>query len=455
IYMAQINYPDAYLVLMREVMKDDYGTWLAAQDAPLFRVVRLNMTKITEEAFLAEFPDVLRLSYYPGFLYRMPDYVTSLGNHPYHHAGCFYIQEPSASLPVEALTLRTGDRVLDACAAPGGKSTQILSELDGSGFLLSNEIDAQRNRTLRFNLQRFGDDNLMVTQNDTSVIGPSLQDYFDKILVDAPCSGTGMFRKDPGGIAYFSQKNIDHCVRMQHDILENVYPALKTNGILVYSTCTFTLDENENQIRSFIDRHPDMIIETYPFSIGRPGIGDAQDEIHKCRRVTLLEGGEGHFICRMRKTGSTFSSHIAMMKQSRNPLVQTLLDQWLDVKVPFYELNNHVYLSRHPMPTPDNIRITQIGVHLGTVVKGRIDPDHAFALSKIARDHFIPKVDVPLDQIIAYLRGETLSIPNLRGYVLITYRHQPIGFAKGDGSILKNHFPKGIRSFQKFSEKDK
>ncbi|MGB7594631.1 MAG: RsmB/NOP family class I SAM-dependent RNA methyltransferase, partial [Erysipelotrichaceae bacterium] len=296
--MATAKLPDAYLELMREIMGADYETWMAALDAPLFRVVRLNPTKIDEQTFLNEFPTAIRLNDYPGLLYRMPESETSLGNHPFHHAGCFYIQEPSASLPVVALGIEKGDKVLDCCAAPGGKSTQILGDLDGTGLLVSNEIDSQRNQTLRFNLQRFGDDNLLVTQNDTFILGSAFRGYFDKILVDAPCSGMGMFRKDPTGIKYFSQKNIEHCQRMQKDILENIYPALKENGILVYSTCTFTLEENEKQLRSFIERHPDMLVEELPFSIGRPGIDD-HPELTKSRRITLLEGGEGHFICRL------------------------------------------------------------------------------------------------------------------------------------------------------------
>jgi 16S rRNA C967 or C1407 C5-methylase (RsmB/RsmF family)/NOL1/NOP2/fmu family ribosome biogenesis protein len=446
--------PIAYLDLMREIMGTDYEAWTAALEAPLFRVVRLNPTKIDEQAFLDEFPDAERLEKYPGFLYRMPANESSLGNHPFHHAGCFYIQEPSASLPVVALCVEKDDKVLDCCAAPGGKSTQILSELDGTGLLVSNEIDSKRNQTLRFNLQRFGEDNLLVTQNDTFVLGSAFRGYFDKILIDAPCSGMGMFRKDPSGIKYFSQKNIDHCVRMQKDILENVYPALKENGILVYSTCTFTFEENEDQIASFIERHPDMIVEELPFTIGRPGISK-HGELTRSRRITLLEGGEGHYIFRLRKTGTQTRANITTLKPSQDALVRHTLDAWLDVKIPSYELNGHIYLSRTTLPTSEPIRITQAGVHLGEIVKGRIDPDQAFATSKIARDAFIQKQALTLPQTLAYLRGETLPIAEIRGFVLLTYRNQAIGFAKGDGNILKNHFPKGIRSFQRFSENGK
>mgnify|MGYP001764405320 CR=1 FL=1 len=200
-------------------MGEDYEAWRAAQETPLFRCVRLNPNKIDEQTWRNEFPNSKRIESYPGLLYTIDESMTSLGNHPFHHAGCFYLQDPSASLAVEALTVSKGDRILDACASPGGKSTQILSQLDGSGLLVSNEIDAKRNLTLRFNLQRFGDDNIIVTQNDTQTIGKYLSGYFDKILIDAPCSGMGMFRKDPKGIAYFSQSNIDHCVRMQKEIL--------------------------------------------------------------------------------------------------------------------------------------------------------------------------------------------------------------------------------------------
>jgi 16S rRNA C967 or C1407 C5-methylase (RsmB/RsmF family)/NOL1/NOP2/fmu family ribosome biogenesis protein len=452
--MARVEYPLAYLQLMRDIMQEDYDAWLAAQDTPLFRVVRLNPTKISMEEFLEEFPLAIRLHDYPGLLFRMPESETSLGNHPFHHAGCFYIQEPSASLPVEAMRIEKNDKVLDCCAAPGGKSTQIFGSLESTGLLISNEIDSPRNRTLRFNLQRFGDDNLLVLQNDIATLGQTLRGTFDKILIDAPCSGMGMFRKDPEGLKYFSQKNIDHCVKMQGDILDNVYPALKENGILVYSTCTFTLEENEVQIASFIDHHPDMVIEELPFSVGRPGLSD-RDDLRKCRRITLLEGGEGQFICRMRKTKGEPSAHLSTLRPSQNQLIQNTLDDWLNTRIPFYEMNGHIYLSRYPLPVSDKLRIMQAGVHLGDVVKGRIEPDHAFALSKIASEHFKQRRDLSLEQTLIYLRGETLPIGGIKGYVLLTYRKKPIGFGKGDGSILKNHFPKGLRSLQKFSEKEK
>lgn len=452
--MATVNLPAAYLDLIREIMGTEYEAWMAALDAPLFRVVRLNPTKLDEQSFQDEFPEAIRLTDYPGLLYRMPDSETSLGNHPFHHAGCFYIQEPSATLPVVALGITKGDKVLDCCAAPGGKSTQILSELNGSGLLVSNEIDSQRNQTLRFNLQRFGDDNLLVTQNDTFVLGNAFRGYFDKILVDAPCSGMGMFRKDPTGIKYFSQKNIEHCERMQKDILENVYPALKENGILVYSTCTFTFEENEQQILSFIKRHPDMIIEELPFAIGRPGI-DRNNVLLKARRITLLEGGEGHFICRLRKTGVQSMANISTLKPDQDDLVKRILDPWLDLAVRSHALNGHIYLSRCALPDAQNIKIAQAGVYLGEIVKGRIDPAQAFATSKIARDHFVQKCELSKAQTIEYLRGETLPVTDIKGFVLLTYRHQAIGFAKGDGILLKNHFPKGLRSFQRFSENKK
>ena len=453
--MARTNYPQAYLDLMREVMGADYDKWMEAQDSPLFRVVRLNPTKLTESAFIDEFPEALRLTEYPGYLYRMPQSETSLGTHPFHHAGCFYIQEPSASLPAVALSIQKGDKVLDVCASPGGKSTQILSMLDSSGFLVSNEIDSKRNQTLRFNLERFGDDNVLVIQNDTAVIGKSFKGYFDKILIDAPCSGMGMYRKDPLGMRFFSTPNIDHCARMQRDILDNIYPALKNNGVLVYSTCTFTKTENELQIAAFMERHPDMILEELPFSIGRPGIWKNHPAMTKCRRITVLEGGEGHFIARMRKSGSESIPRVSVHKPSQNPLIQQTLSSWIDPKISVYEFNNQLYVSRFPIPDAKDIRIKQVGVYLGEIIKGRINLQHAFALSKIARASFVQKQALSRMQTEAYLHGDALEIPYIKGYVLLTYQNQAIGFAKGDGTVLKNHFPKGIRSFQKFSDKSK
>ena len=184
--------------------------------------------------------------------------------------------------------------------------------------------------TLRFNLQRFGEDNLLVTQNDTKTLGESFIDYFDKIVVDAPCSGMGMYRKDPSGMKYFSTNNILHCARMQEEILENVYPSLKAGGVLVYSTCTFAKEENEERVHEFMLNHPDMVIEDVPFSIGREGFGDLDENLKKCRRITVLEGGEGHFICRMRKLGKQETKQPALLQPVANPLIRNFVSIFLD-----------------------------------------------------------------------------------------------------------------------------
>lgn len=437
---------------MREVMSDDYDAWLAAQDAPLFRALRLNPRKISVDAFLREFPDAKRIEGYPAYLYHVPTTDVSLGNHPFHHAGCFYLQEPSASLVVEALDIRENENVLDCCAAPGGKSTQILSKLNGTGILVSNEIDPKRNQTLRFNLQRFGEDNLLITQNDTKTLGESFIGYFDKIVVDAPCSGMGMYRKDPSGMKYFSTNNILHCARMQEEILENVYPSLKEGGVLVYSTCTFAKEENEERIHDFMRKHPDMVIEDVPFSIGRKGFGDLDENLEKCRRITVLEGGEGHFICRMRKHGKQETKQPALLQPVAVPLIRNFVSMFLDESIRSYIIHDKINLSRHDLPCPSKINVVQAGVYLGEKIQDRIEIDHAFASSQIAQTYFKQKIELGDEETLRFLHGDTIDIEGVKGYVLIGYRGKTYGLGKGDGRQIKNKFPKGIRIFQKFSE---
>lgn len=437
---------------MREVMSDDYDAWLAAQDAPLFRAVRLNPRKISVDEFLREFPDAKRIEGYPAYLYHVPTTDVSLGNHPFHHAGCFYLQEPSASLVVEALDIQENENVLDCCAAPGGKSTQILSKLGGTGILVSNEIDPKRNQTLRFNLQRFGEDNLIVTQNDTKTLGESFIGFFDKIVVDAPCSGMGMYRKDPSGMKYFSTNNILHCARMQKDILENVYPSLKEGGVLVYSTCTFAKEENETQIQHFIERHPDMVIEDLPFSIGREGLGDLDENLKKCRRITVLEGGEGHFICRMRKLGKQDERQPDLLQPVANPLIRNFVSMFLDDSIRGYLVHDKINLARRELPCPSKINVVQAGVYLGEKIQDRIEIDHAFASSQIALTFFKQKIELGEEYTQRFMHGDTIDIEGIKGYVLIGYQGKYYGLGKGDGRLIKNKFPKGIRVFQKFSE---
>lgn len=434
-------------------MGEDYEAWRAAQETPLFRCARLNPNKIDEQTWQNEFPNSKRIESYPGLLYTIDESMTSLGNHPFHHAGCFYLQDPSASLAVEALTVSKGDKILDACASPGGKSTQILSRLDGSGLLVSNEIDAKRNLTLRFNIQRYGDDNVIVTQSDTQTIGKNLTGYFDKILIDAPCSGMGMFRKDPKGIAYFSQSNIDHCVRMQKEILENIYPCLKQDGILVYSTCTFSKEENEGQIESFLLRHPDMVIESLPFEIGRKGLFENNSDLSKSRRVTVLEGGEGHFICRMRKTGPAEKPRISVATPSKTPLVKTFVETYLDPAILTYMIGDRIYGASNPLPLLTGLNVTQIGAYIGQVINQRVEIDHAFATSKIAANGYFKNVlDLNESETQRFLRGETLFNDTAKGYVLVRYKGKIFALGKGDGQQIKNKFPKGLRTLQKFSE---
>ena len=221
---------------------------------------------------------------------------------------------------------------------------------------------------------------------------------------------------------------------------------------MVYSTCTFSRAENEEQIASFRTRHPDMVIESLPFDIGRNGLFEKHSELSKSRRITVLEGGEGHFICRMRKTGLAEKPRITVATPSKTPLVKTFVDTYLDPSILSYMIGDRLYGASNPLPMLTGLNITQIGAYIGQVINQRVEIDHAFATSKIANGYFNNVLDLNESETQRFLRGETLFNDTTKGYVLLRYKGKIFALGKGDGQQIKNKFPKGLRTLQKFSE---
>ena len=273
----------------------DVAAFLASAQKPHVKGLRVNTLKIDPERFLK-----FHLAAAPTPFCKEGFYIPSeekLGNHPLHHAGAFYLQEPSAMSAVTALDPRPGDRVLDLCAAPGGKSTQIAARLSGAGFLLSNEIVKSRANILLSNMERMGVLNAAVTNCHPDVIADACFEAFDKVLVDAPCSGEGMIRKDPTILENWSEENVTACALRQQKILNSAARCLKPGGVLVYSTCTFSKEEDEDVIEQFLKEHSEFSLEPIAASFGRPAI-----DLPSARRILWTDGGEGHFVARLRKS---------------------------------------------------------------------------------------------------------------------------------------------------------
>ena len=296
----------------RALLGERYDTLYAAPQETAARGVTVSALRTTPEEFAARADFPLRPSPFckAAFVVEQPDFKP--GRHPYHHAGVFYSQEPSASSAAPLLGVRPGMRVLDLCAAPGGKSSQLAAALQGQGLLVSNEYVAARAEILKSNLERMGVSNAVVLNETPARIAAALPEFFDRVLVDAPCSGEGMFRKEPAALAQHCEALVKQCAELGADILDSAAAALAPGGELVYSTCTFAPEEDEGQVAAFLQRHPEFTLADvlgnvdYPFgSEGEANrTGGLPLDVSKVRRIWPCQGGEGHFMARLVKAGT-------------------------------------------------------------------------------------------------------------------------------------------------------
>ena len=296
----------------RALLGERYDTLYAAPQETAARGVTVSALRTTPEEFAARADFPLRPSPFckAAFVVEQPDFKP--GRHPYHHAGVFYSQEPSASSAAPLLGVKPGMRVLDLCAAPGGKSSQLAAALQGQGLLVSNEYVAARAEILKSNLERMGVSNAVVLNETPARIAAALPEFFDRVLVDAPCSGEGMFRKEPAALAQHCEALVKQCAELGADILDSAAAALAPGGELVYSTCTFAPEEDEGQVAAFLQRHPEFTLADvlgnvdYPFgSEGEANrTGGLPLDVSKVRRIWPCQGGEGHFIARLVKAGT-------------------------------------------------------------------------------------------------------------------------------------------------------
>lgn len=374
----------------------------------------------------------------------------SVGSSPYHHAGGFYSQEPSAMSAVTVLDPQPGERVLDMCAAPGGKSTQIAAKLCSQGLLWSNEIVPSRAQVLVSNIERLGVRNAVVSCEHPERIAGALPEYFDRVLVDAPCSGEGMFRHDPRAVEEWSPEHSDACAVRQRAILDCAAVCTAPDGVLVYSTCTFAPAENELVIADFLERHEEFVLEPITCDFGRPGLAlSDRFDLTLTRRIYPMDGGEGHFVARMRRQGQAQTHHICTDAPAELPgeLADCLSHPVIGRCV---TIGSHIYIVPHGMPDTAGLRIVRAGVLAGEIVKNRIEPAHAFFMSRIP-DELARCVNLTPDdaRLAAFLRGEQIDCgDNLRSWTGVSCDGIVTGFGKCSGGVLKNKYPKGLRSKQ-------
>ena len=341
--------------------------------------------------------------------------------------------------PVSLLDPQPGERICDLCAAPGGKSTQIAGRMLGKGFLLCNEIHPARAKILSRNIERMAVPNALVTNEHPATLASRFPGFFDRVLVDAPCSGEGMFRKEEAAVTDWSQEVVEMCARRQAEILHSAAQLVCPGGRLVYSTCTFAPEEDEQAVENFLESHP----EFQPEQVEAPWFVSTNPGCYRMWPHKLK--GEGHFAAVLRKTGG---------EEQEVPLSQgkPLPQQWqnfakeLGISLPAgkaVSFGQSLFLAPEEMPDIARLKVMRPGLELGTVKKDRFEPAHALALwlrDCANTEHFQP--DSP--QMADYLHGDVVE-SGRKGWCLVCAGDYSIGWGKGDGRVLKNHYPKGLR----------
>lgn len=451
--------PNDFLDRMKALLNDDYDAFIRSYDTQLNSGIRINTLKCSEPEQLAETLRLAeRVKWCPSGYYA--DRSVLSGKHPYHAAGAFYFQEPSAMCAAEGLPLGEAPRILDLCAAPGGKTTHIAARMNNQGLLISNEIVSKRAAVLSENAERMGLTNTIVTNETPSALAVSFPNFFDGIIVDAPCSGEGMFRKEPQAAAEWSVQHTLSCAQRQKNILDDAYRMLKPGGCIMYSTCTFSFDENEAVVEYMADKYGMEICDIPKLDMLSPGIGEYPD-IEKCRRIfPHIQNGEGHFAALLRKKNYMHESEAAQNKPKKKNGRRTD-EKALDSAVKLYRDFEKTYLHRecrgeftlfgsrlYLMPekiNTDKLRIVRCGLLLGEVKKDRFEPSHALSHAFPAEE-YANRVDLCADseQLKKYMAGDILNADK-NGWCVITADGYPIGWGKGSGGTVKNRYPKHLR----------
>lgn len=480
--------PEAFLHRMQEMLGDEYEAFSAGFGQENFQALRVNPLKYAELWASGEGRRLFHLTPVSweknGYYY---DRETQPGRHPYHEAGVYYIQEPSAMVPVNLMEIQSGDKVLDLCAAPGGKSTQIAAALRGKGLLVSNEIHPARAKILSENIERMGVQNSCVTNETPARLSEKFPEYFDRILVDAPCSGEGMFRKNPTACEEWSPKNVELCAARQGGILDCAAGMLRPGGRLVYSTCTFAPQENEGSVSHFLKRHPEF--ELLPIDKAKLGIpeivcdgrpewaeyphdspdggteggaaGACGNLCHTLRLWPHQVKGEGHFAAVFQKQGSVPEGYSAMPAGGLEPGIspkERELDPWWEFarevlgvtsregKTRLLRFGDNLYAAPDCMPELKGLKVLRPGLHLGTLKRNRFEPAHALALAlPCGGIRHVCQLSAEDGSAEAYLRGQTFSMEGEKGWYLICVNGFSLGWGKLAGGVMKNHYPKGLR----------
>lgn len=453
--------PQAFLDRMEQMLGGEYPAFLQSYEKERYQALRVNPLKADRDVFEAAAPFTLRpVAWEPnGFYYGKE---AAPGKHPYHAAGVYYIQEPSAMAPAAYLDAQPGEKILDLCAAPGGKSTQIAAAMRGEGLLISNEIHPARAKILSENIERMGIRNAMVTNESPQSLAKVFEAYFDRIMVDAPCSGEGMFRKNADACDEWSPENVVLCAERQAEILECAASMLRPGGRMVYSTCTFAPEENEGTISQFLAKHPEFeIADVMHYPQMSSGVAawtsDPQPGLERTIRLFPHRvDGEGHYLAVLTKAGSVSENYEGYCARGMEKgIPERDAKEYLDFAKEtlrnkpegnLIRFGEQLYLAPENMPSTKGLKVLRPGLHLGTMKKNRFEPSHALALALRSED-VLHSYDMAGDSqdVRMYLNGQTLQADGEKGWYLMTVDGYSIGWGKLAGGMIKNHYPKGLR----------
>lgn len=444
--------PKDYQNRMRSLLGEDFDSYLKELENPPVKAFRVNTDKISIEEFEKINPfSKEKIPYVENGYYLDFDKV---GNHPYHHAGLIYVQEPGAMAPAECVDIEPDWCILDMCAAPGGKSTQLKNKLSENGVLVSNEIVASRCKILTGNIERLGLNNTVTTCMDTAKLASVFGETFDLVMVDAPCSGEGMFRKEEVAINEWSKENVTMCAKRQSEILENAVKVLKSGGFIVYATCTFSLEENEMVIDAFLDKHEEFELIRVNERVEKhtcEGIkfeGCKCENIHFARRFYPHKSrGEGQFMAVLHHKGKKISN---TLNGQPNKKIDKIVTDFLDDTLVEYNADyigkyngNPIYYNNR-LPIKDGQAFCS-GITIGEIRKNYIMPHHQFFMA--LGNNFKRKINLSLDSdnLTKYLHGEEIDAECENGWAVVTVDGFALGGAKVVNGKAKNHYPKGLR----------
>ncbi len=427
--------PEAFLNRIQQQLGEEYPAFLESLERPRAVALRFNPGKGQQPVlpFVGKGIPWEPLGYY---------YDTNArpGLHPYHEAGVYYLQEASAMAPVSLLNPQPGEWVCDLCAAPGGKTTQVAGRMEGQGFLLCNEINPKRAKILSRNIERMGVSNALVTNEHPQRLAQRFAGCFDRVLVDAPCSGEGMFRKEEAAVTDWSEQTVLMCAARQKEILESAAMLVRPGGRLVYSTCTFAPAENEQVIAAFLQRHP----EYQPEAVTAPWFTAGEMGTYRMWPHKLL--GEGHFAAVLRRAGEEGREMPKILPAEKMPKPLETFLQELQITLPAGKLltfGSSLYWVPNSMMDLRGLKVERPGLELGQLRKDRFEPAHALALW-LQRCACMESFDADSPQMAAYLHGDVVPSKE-KGWCLVAVDGYSIGWGKGDGTVLKNHYPKGLR----------